>query len=169
MPYFALLYRLGGQRRYMIWVSNDTDYVAVNAEGLLLSFPSLATLRQYADAKGWPIEPEEPILHDLDAVASWVLATDSPVNCVETLAAWNLFCDVANSVSSPNKKSFEMLNSQLGRPIYDKLFWGNNLPAMTPEGEHFVPAWSKQEVKSIAALLSAGLEMFSSCIVQQLI
>jgi len=167
MPYFPLLYRLRGQERFLIWISDDTDSVAVNAEGLLLSFPSLAILKQHADANGWPLEPEEPRRHDLDVIARWVILDDASVNCVETLNAWNLFSDVANSVSSPSKKSFEALDSQLGRSVYDKLFWGNNLPAMTPVGEHFVPTWSHQELRYLAALLSSGLELFTSSTSEQ--
>jgi len=46
--------------------------------------------------------------------------------------------------------------------VYDKLFWGNNLPAMTPPGERFVPTWSAEELEALAALLSAGFAMLSS-------
>ena len=77
------------------------------------------------------------------------------------MAAWNLFSDVAHSM--PDKGSaFEHLDSQ--PTIYDKLFWGNNLPSMTPEGMHYSPEWSAAEVASLAEILSAGLDLFESCI-----
>jgi hypothetical protein len=44
--------------------------------------------------------------------------------------------------------------------IYHKLFWGNNLPPVTPEGCHFNPEWSRDELAALAGVLSAGLEMF---------
>jgi hypothetical protein len=76
----------------------------------------------------------------------------------EALAAWNLVSDVARSIHGA---AFEELDSQCGK-VYQKLFWGNNLPSMTPAGCHFDPEWSPDEVSALAAVLSAGLKMFQS-------
>lgn len=42
-------------------------------------------------------------------------------------------------------------------PIYDKLFHGCNLPAMTPDGEHYVPEWSASETAALKQLLMLGI------------
>jgi hypothetical protein len=111
----------------------------------------------------WTIEDEKPILYDLDFIAAWVAVPVEPVDCVQVLNAWNLFTDISASVHSPRNSAFETLKSR-SRVLYDKIFWGNNLPAVTPIGEHFVPSWSQSELRSIAEILAAGLHLFTSCV-----
>jgi hypothetical protein len=163
MEYFPLQYRLHGEERFLIWISGEKDTLAMDSgRGSLQSFPSLIALRQYAGANGWPIEDEDATPHDLDAIASWVASPETPLDCEEALLAWNLFCDVANSVTGDRKSQFETLDSQLGS-LYEKLLLADNLPAVAPEGKPFAPTLSQDEVRSIAALLSAGLKLFVSC------
>lgn len=164
MEYFSLLYRLHTEERYLIWMSDEQDSVLVHAGGFVPSFGSLASLREYAALNDYTLRDEEPRLHDLDWIATWVAQTDAPVDCIRTLNVWNLFVDV--SVSMPDKGvAFynDQLDSEL-RPIYDKLFWGNNLRAVTPKGEHYIPEWSQEELRSLARVLTLGLDMFRSCV-----
>ena len=58
--------------------------------------------------------------------------------------------------------AFDHLDSQFPS-IYDKLFWGNNLPSLTPKGRHYVSEWSPDELAALAEVLSAGLALFESC------
>jgi hypothetical protein len=41
--------------------------------------------------------------------------------------------------------------------LYDKLFLGCNLPAMTPEGQRYDPMWSAEDCRKLAQLLRLGL------------
>lgn len=167
MAYFPLLYRWHGEQRFMLWRSGDTDSMIGNAKGHIYSFSRLSELNRFAEESKLQVEQAKPklILHDLDVIEMWLRGKKSTVDCVETLKAWNLFCDIANSVESPLKEPFTKLDSEMrDLGIYDKLFWGNNLPAMTPAGERFVPTWSAEELEALAALLSAGLAMLSSCL-----
>lgn len=159
VQYFPLLYRLKTQDSYLIWVSNDSDFVVVDAEGFVVSFSDIADLRAYADENHYSLQEEEPLLHDLDWVAAWTRAPGMPVDCTKALAAWNLFADVARSV--PAKGSVvESLDSQPA--IYNKLFWGNNLPSMTPKGRSYVPEWTPHEMALLAEILRAGLDLFEA-------
>jgi hypothetical protein len=162
MKYFPLLYRLQAEQRYLIWKSDEQDSVAVDAEGFVPSFRDLISLRKYAELNHYRLESQVPVLHDLEWVATWEVAPTPQVDCEKTLAAWNLFRDVAGSI--PNQRITLKLDSQLLWPICDKLFWGNNLPAMTPKGERYVPAWSPDELRYLAEVLTAGLDFFVSCI-----
>jgi len=163
MSYFALLYRFRNEERLLIWISGEPDTVAVNRAGDVVSFQSLAELFRYAQQMNWRIEDEKPNLHDLDAINEWILAWQTPPNCQIALEAWNLFSDIAFSTTSHTKFAFAELDSH-APALYDRLFWGNNLPAVTPQGECFVPAWSEEELKVLGALLSAGLEMFGASV-----
>jgi hypothetical protein len=162
MKYFPLLYRLEAEDRYLIWISNEKDFVVVGPEGLVPTFKHMASVQAYADLNNYSLEREEPILHDLDWVATWTKAPDAPVDCRKALAAWNLFSDVAKSISERGI-SFDRLDSQFPG-VYDKLFWGNNLPSVTPSGRHYEPAWSQDELAALTEVLSAGLAMFASCL-----
>jgi len=163
MKYLPLLYRLNAEERYLIWISNEQDAVAVDHEGFFPSFRDLVNLRRYADLNHYRLESEEPVLHDLDWVAMLKMAMNPEIDCENALAAWNLFSDVA--VSTPSHgNAFQTLDSKAHWPIYDKLFRGNNLPALNPKGERYIPEWSQDEIRSLAKLLTSGLDLFVSSI-----
>ncbi len=162
MKYFPLWYRLHSEERYLIWISNEKESLVVDAEGYIPCFRDLTMVGQFAETNGILLESETPVLHDLDWVVAWRVARAVPVDCVEALGAWNLFRDVA--ASAPSKGiAFGKLSSELSG-VYDKLFWGNNLPAMTPKGERYVPQWSPEETRSLAEVLSTGFDLFVSCV-----
>ena len=48
--------------------------------------------------------------------------------------------------------------------IYDKLYWGCNLPSMTPPGMHDEPIWSREEITTVVAVLHCGLRMLRDAI-----
>jgi len=158
MKYFPLLYKLRGEERYLIWVSNEKTSLAAHRGGFLPSFGSLKNLREYAGLKEYTLEAEEPRMHDLDWVASWVDEPTKRVDCVRALLAWNLFDDVAASVTAAG---FGVKNER-SKSIYEKLFWGNNLPSMTPAGKKYIPKWSREEIGSLADVLKTGLRLFTS-------
>jgi len=162
VKYYPLLYRLRNEAGFLIWISNGDDSVLVDADGSVPSFKDLKTLESFAEKNGIPLESETPLLHDLDWVARWRIAKNTEVECVQALGAWNLFRDVATSVQAKSSE-FAKLDRQWPL-IYDKLFWGNNLPAMTPEGRSYAPQWTPQETQSLAAVLIAGLDLFESCV-----
>jgi hypothetical protein len=76
----------------------------------------------------------------LDAGATWLSDGGNP-NLNVLLSIWNLAGDVARSVEKP----FEDRGGDLDA-IYNKVFFGNNLPAMTPLGEHYEPDWDDEEL-----------------------
>jgi hypothetical protein len=161
MKYFALLYRLNAENRYLIWISNEKDFVVADAGGLVPTFKDTTAVHAYAELNHYCLEDEEPILHDLDSVAAWTKTPGVPVDRGNALAAWNLFGDVARSIRGKGI-AFDQLDSQF-QSIYDKVFRGNNLPSMSPKGRHYVPEWSPGELAALAEVISAGLRLFESC------
>ena len=59
-------------------------------------------------------------------------------------------------------KAFEADLGECVQRVYDKLFFGNNLPAMTPPGEHYDPTWSDAEIRILCSVIAAGLHLFRS-------
>lgn len=160
--YYRILYRLDGAERFLLWFTGDHDGVVTDADGRVPAFVSNDDLRVFADNLGIEVVEETPILHDLDAIRNWLRdPRPTNVNCQAVLAAWNLFIDVAHSVA--DGVSFLKIDHELD-VVYEKAFWGNNLPAVTPEGESYHPLWSLEEMQGLVKLLAQGLELFDQVV-----
>lgn len=46
--------------------------------------------------------------------------------------------------------------------IYEKLFWGNNLPTVTPAGKTYVPVWTQNELERLRSVMAYGIDNFHS-------
>ena len=136
---------------YMIWVSSDNDFVVTIKPGRLAAFEKPDTLTAYANKNGIEIQPDQPHKNDIDAVLDW-LALEKVIgmDCAAFLNIWNLLADICSTL---DLKLYEPEGSQ---EIYDKLFFGNNLPAMTPKDEVYVPEWSVEEIKLLANVFRDG-------------
>lgn len=155
--YFILWYRLDRVDSYLIWYTNDFDGVVVDNSEQVIMFKYIPLLRKYADKCGLHIEEEEPGLHNLDAVKDWIEnPSKTDINCDILLSAWNLFIDIASSVQDV---TFDRDREKTDL-IYEKLFWGNNLPAVTPPGKHYKPNWTDDEIEKLQEVLADGLKMF---------
>ena len=54
---------------------------------------------------------------------------------------------------------FNTVIRKLGR-VYHKLFYGNHLPSMTPDGSEYIPQWNQEELDLLRAVLNEGLTLF---------
>jgi len=154
--YYILWYRLDSSDSYLIWYSDEKDGVFVDESGTVPSFRDANSLVKYAESRGISVDVEEPNLLDLDVLGKWLKEKD--VELIDSNSfngAWNLFADVSLSTNG----GFDS-NQELTQKIYNKLFWGCNLPSVTPEGEQYHPAWTKGELKIMHEVLSSGLQMF---------
>ena len=124
--------------------------------GLILSFRDLSDLWGYAANHGLTLQDKEPPRRDLDEVINWLASpTLGGIVCGVFLDSWNLFDDIARS----RYDSAFLRLSKEACAVYDRLFWGSNLPAMTPPGEHFDPVWSDQDVEELRRVLGDGIAM----------
>lgn len=46
--------------------------------------------------------------------------------------------------------------------VYDKMFKGCNLPAITPEGEEYYPIWTKAEMRIITCIIEDGINIITN-------
>jgi hypothetical protein len=49
------------------------------------------------------------------------------------------------------------ISSKRAGKIYDKLFFANNLPAVTPRGASYEPIWSEGEIELLSRIYRFGL------------
>lgn len=153
--YYFCCCRLNKKDYNFIWFSDEVNGVYSNSENKFPVSGNLAILGKYAESRKLFIKNEEPVFYDLDKLEETLGRTKFKVNCVNFLNAWNLFDDVSHSIN-------ENFNSdrKATKQIYEKLFWGNNLPAVTPEGKYYKPVWRKKEREIIRTVLLNGITIF---------
>ena len=156
---YVCWFRLDGQDGYLIWQTNGSDGVYVD-KNAALAFHDLTSLRAYAKEAGISIVEENPVVHNLDQLAQWLLLPNGNMITADSfLDAWNLFSDVAGSLRIRFDASTRITN-----PVYEKLFYSCNLPSATPEGQTFKPMWSVDETNIMVSVLSDGLKLFRKAV-----
>ncbi|MFP3460851.1 hypothetical protein R5O87_08395 [Arthrobacter globiformis] len=98
---------------------------------------------------------EEP--QNLDGIEELLQLPASDDTCAQLLNAWNLLGDIARSVNA----SLDDRGSEADK-CYDKLFYGNNLPSITPPGEHYSPYFDDHEQRVITEILDRGRVILKS-------
>lgn len=156
--YYTYWYRLNEKDGYLIWFSTDEDDgFVIDEERLIPSFENMADLQSFASKLNIKVDTENPNLFDLDIVKKWLSKTTKKIeNYNPILDAWNLFDDISISTNG----NFD-LEKDLTNNIYNKIFWGCNLHAMTPEGKKFTPTWTRKELKIISEVLNEGFQLFN--------
>ena len=151
--YYKLWYRLDGSDYYLIWYTAEVDGVFVDSEGRVPVFRHEASLEHYVVERCIKFTPGELILHNLDEITHWLEAEfEKSLDCECILNAWNMFDDVFVSIG----KTFSS-KSELEASIYDKVFYGSNLPAITPEGQRYDPVWTFAEIRFIRKAMELGI------------
>jgi len=158
MEFFVLPFQLGEIERCVLWFMSDVDGVFTE-NGHIATFCSAETAIAFARDRSLQVASEASPLLDLRWIQKDSLTPDN-IDCVRTMNAWNFFADVATSL--PDKAAAFVAHDGTFTRTYDKLFWGNNLPSVTPTGQHYEPIWSVEEVVEIQTILQCGLELFST-------
>lgn len=145
--------RLDGVQRIFLWESAEdgSDQVVLDDKGMVLEFPSESAARRARRPPGHVLSSEPPTHYDFDAIKAWCASSAATLDCATLLNAWNLLGDL------PHAGNLFAWADARARGVYDKLFFGCNLPAITPRGEHYVPTWSASEISALKRLLLLGL------------
>jgi hypothetical protein len=150
---------------YFIWVSdsdaNVRDRVLLDADNQIPAFSSEGAAREFAAALVSTVSEGLAHAYDFDILSEWCEtpgAIDLDVKAV--LDAWNLFTDLEFK-STEATNLFDQVQGS-ANALYDKLFWANNVPSVTPDGETFTPEWEESELVRLSWVLRAGLREFVS-------
>ena len=158
ITYYLCRYRLDNRDRSLLWFTHDkegSDGVETDPSGSVLTFATDREAQAHAAAHNLLLSDDEPAFYDLAYVARWLRnPQDTTVDCHHFNDAWNLFADIAASTHAP----FEPDKARTDK-VYQKLFWGLNLSAVTPEGRSYEPLWTKAEVALMAGVLRVGLAL----------
>ena len=127
--YYFCCCLLDNKKFYFIWYWDEEDGVFLDSGGKFPLFDNFEKLTIYANKHKLSIKEETIAYFDLEKVEKLLKHKIFQVDCIGFLNTWNLFSDISRSIGA-NFNS-ERKNT---KKIYEKLFWGNNLPAVTPEG-----------------------------------
>lgn len=116
-----------GKSHFFNWIDDDENEYIENDNGLFISYDKTEC------------ESSFDVDEALEELSNDTVDESSILNII------NLMTDFGFNT----KKLFP-------NEVYDKLFWGNNLPSVTPEGKHYTPKWSKNEI----AFLENGIKKF---------
>jgi len=137
----------------LIWKSGtNEDTFKVDKNGTLISSSTINALKRILDYDSENIYWSDYAEINFDKF--WIALENLRINrasdiktCKILLDGWNFIEDMGRTF----KLSEEMkrLKSHILCNAYDKIFWGNNLPAVTPEGNYYSPLWSTEEISSL--------------------
>lgn len=165
--YLVDSFRLDGQRRFFLRYDGGAypDGVFVDHRLQIQTFHSIEDALAFARSRGlsmYDADPPvqmlngRPAMIDLDVITRWLHSpSGASLDCIAILDALNLFEDVSLTLAAAFSIKDPILDG-----VYDKLFWGSNLPTMTPDGDHYVPSWDEDEVRRLAEALARGLAIF---------
>jgi len=142
--------RLGGRDWWyvVLWTDNDCEDSAYRHGSASPLYSDRDALVRDLDLDGIPVDDEVGWAVDVDrarALLSFTMSRDE-MDVVNT--AWNSLDDLTKSLGVPLG-----FHGKLANRAYDKLFWGLNLPSMTPPGQWFTPRWRPRELDKIEQVL----------------
>ena len=152
--YYPVQINLNQAIYYMIWYTDEEDGFITEFSKPLL-FPDFDELKQYAKNSGLQLE-KDLTSYDFEAVTKWVENPEVKFECELFLDCWNFFNDLSKSVGRPFKGNFDTGNTV---DVYNKLFYGSNLPAIRKDGEKYIPGWDEKELLRLKTIMEDGLSI----------
>ena len=152
--YYVVECVLDGRSRFLLWYSNERDGVELDKGGAVLSASSCSEIRRRAGRAGMVVEDEAPARFDMDELSDWVAEPHPPPPVTLIGACWGLFADIAASIG----RKFDE-DRDATEDIYDKVFWAQNLPSVTPPNQRHTPVWSSSELSVLSDLMARGIQL----------
>jgi hypothetical protein len=154
--YYICEFKLDRKTSYVIWYSGNDDGILLSEENKVIAFGSIDRILAYTQEKSLSVNNESIPMYDFDVISSWCDRPNlSQIDCESFLNIWNMFTDLASSMG----KRSQVCAADVGvDSLYDKLFYGNNLPSINLTEELYEPSWNQDEASAIAHLFAKGLQ-----------
>lgn len=145
----------GKSSHFLIWYEDEINENRVyTSGGKVICFPSEEQARQ--KAREFDINIMDTCFYDVERLIYWFSMHQKEIDCSFLIDFWNLFSDIAYSIG----KELEPVRTRRIDRCYNKLFWGLNLPVVTPEDCEYEPIFTKRERKLIREIMRMGLDIF---------
>jgi len=151
MDYYIVRFNDEKCEKYAVWYTDEKDgFICEN--GRIVWFDSVMDLFAFCKSRNIDVdENETPIAYDLGYLEKWLSAPDSCFNCSDMLDFWNVISDALNSIGVVFSGDYTENNPV--NEVYDKLFYGCNLPAYNTSGKEYIPQWTEDEIELLRNVL----------------
>ena len=152
--YYIITITLNRKSFFLLWNCEYEPVFLMGENGMAVFFGGPAELNAFAEENGIELD-EEITEYDLDDIT----VTAETIDCNEVIQKWNIMSDLALSVGEDFSGENKRYND-----IYDKLFYGCNLPAMNHPP--YTPEWSAEEIAEINRILAEGAELLARFLIK---
>ena len=161
-PYFATI---DNGRYILIWYKDSVKGdVFLKANGKPVVGLNKSDIEKQLRNKKLRIEWSQAADVDLDALPPVInkMSRTHSSNKKQSnllLNAWNFFEDLTRTFGI--EKTFSSFKNPLLDKVYDKLFWGSNLKAVTPANTSYSPIWDDEEIRALQFFLTKAKEVLT--------
>ena len=159
MEYYSLIFIIKKKEYFCIWYSDEKDGF-IKESNQIIFFDNNEQLNEYATSKNINIEKGITILN-IDNATNWLSLDQKNIDCKYFLDFWNIITDLANSVGIEFHGNSD---KAIVNEIYNKLFYGNNIPVVKGDGEEFIPDWSTEEMNELSDIITDGIALIKKCL-----
>jgi len=141
-----------GKSKFYLWCEGDKKDLFLCMGSNLLRFNSAVEALQYGKDNDLRVvnEKDKFIIHR-------VFVPGNGMDCEYFLSMWNYTSDICNSVG---KRFWGDSKNKMITKVYDKVFWGSNLPAVTPDNENYTPYFNWAECLLLKVLYRTFVKIF---------
>ena len=161
MDYYPFVFIINKKEYYCAWYSNNKDGFLTECNKIKV-FNTKDLLFDYAKENNIQFNDEEGIARfSIDFALNWLKDKNLDIDCDYFLNFWNNISDLAYSVG----ENFygDLKKAQINK-VYDKLFFCNNLPAITPKNKNYYPTWDTAEKIILVKIVQDGIRIIDACL-----
>lgn len=147
-------YTYKGIETILIWQSSSIgpDCFMVNEKNRPIHAHSIPELQKLLGSASSNVFWSEKAVINFDKFWSVIRnlrsgRASSKSTCNLLLDGWNFLEDMGRTFG--HDKELELLKDPLINQCYEKIFFGNNLPSVTPKGRSYAPVWLSDEIKAL--------------------
>lgn len=142
---------------YTLWYTDDIDgFLLTPDNSIVMPFSSESEVRLYSEARDLHLDKE---IAEFTCDFGALLPESGAIDCDIVLSFWNIVSDFARSIrqSFSGDQKDPAINA-----LYDKLFYGCNLPAINTTAREFVPIFDREESQLLQSIVSNGLQILDT-------
>lgn len=143
------------QNCYCIWYSDEAEDGFLTQACQLLTFADENSAVKFIQTNTSYRAPVTTTIYDADTIEQ-MMDQQHPFDACITLEFWNIAGDLANSAGRPFQGN---IKDDLTDKVYDKLFYGNNLPEINTSGHLYTPEFTDEEYTRLMDILADAVSI----------
>ena len=161
--YYKISFVYKKKKYYTLWFNNDIDGL-LNKNKKIILFKSDNEMINYSINNNIKVKEDKIVNYNVDRIKIIIknikLMKDEKINCKYILGIWNIIGDIVRTNQTYFSGDLWKIKNKKLLLIYDKIFFGNNLPALRGDGEIYIPIFNNNEIKNILNILEECYGIF---------